>query len=121
MNDVQVEDVIDGCVCTDVVVLLLENDVVDVVDAVALDDAAQVLNLIDVSDGELGNCFSVDAVDDANELLMTNAHDVGVDVLDEVAAGLLPMDEMMFTEVGVNDVDNDVSPLDAMRPAASIS
>ena len=52
---------------------------------------------------------------------MTDAHDVGVDVLDEVTAGLIPMDEMMFTEVGVNDVDNDVSPLDAMRPADSIS
>ena len=67
------------------------------------------------------NCFDVDVVDDTNEFLMTDTHDVVVDVLDEVTAGLIPMDEMMLTEVGVNDVDNDVSPLDAMRLAGSIS
>ena len=100
----------------------MEDDVVDVVDTVALDDAAQVLNLIDVSDGELVlNCFDVDVVDDANEFLTTDAHDVVVDVLDEVTAGLIPMDEMMLTEVGVNDANNDVSPLDAMRLAGSTS
>ena len=39
-NDVQVEGVNTGCVCTDVVVvLLLEDEVVDVVNAVVLDDA----------------------------------------------------------------------------------
>ena len=56
------------------------------------------LNLLDVSDDELVlNCFDVDVVDDANGLLMTDAHDVGVNVLDEVTTGLIPMDEMMFT------------------------
>ena len=82
----------------------------------------QVLNLIDVSDGALAlSCFEVDVVDDANEVLMTNTHDVIVDVLEEVAAGLIPLDEMMFTEVGVNNIGDDVSPLDAMRLAGSIS
>ena len=52
---------------------------------------------------------------------MADAHDVVVDVLDEVTAGFIPASEMMLTEVGVNDVDNDVSPLDAMRLAGSIS
>ena len=114
-NDVQVEDVSAGCVYYDVVVLFLGDEVVDVVNVVAL-DAVQVLNLIDVSDSELVlNCFDVDVVDDANELLMADTHDVVVESLDDVTAGFIPMDEMILTEVGVNDVDSDVSPLDAMR------
>ena len=51
----------------------------------------QVLNLIDVSDGELVlNCFDVDVVDGANELLMADTHDVVVESLDEVTAGFHP-------------------------------
>ena len=62
------------------------------------------------------NCLDVEVVDDAKELLMVN-----VEVLDEVAAGLLPTDEMLDVEVEANDVGDVVSPLDAMRPAGSIS
>ena len=80
------------------------------------------LNLLDVyDDKQVLSCIDVDVVDGVNKFLMTDAHEMGVDVLDEVTAGLIPMDEMMLTEVGVNDVDNDVSPLNAMRPAGSTS
>ena len=44
----KLNDVNAGCICADVVVLLLGDDVVDVVDTVALDDAVRILNLIDV-------------------------------------------------------------------------
>ena len=60
-------------------------------------------------------------VDDAKEVVLANTQDVTVDVLDEVATRLIPLDEMMLTEVGVNNVGDDVSPLDAMRLAGSIS
>ena len=33
---------------------------------------------------------------------------------------LIPYDEMVHEEIGINDVGEDVSPLDAMRPADSI-
>ena len=110
------------CIWIDVVVLLVRDDVVDIVDTGALDDVVQVLNLIDVSDDELVlNCFDVDVVNDVNELLMVDTHDVVVESLDDVTAEFIPMDEMMPTEVGVNDVDNNVSPLNAIRLAGSIS
>ena len=67
------------------------------------------------------NYFEMDVVEDAKEVLMTNTHDVIVDILDEVTAGFIPMDEMMLVGAAVNNIDNDVSPLDAMRLAGSIS
>ena len=54
-------------------------------------------------------------------VVIADVYKVDVDALDEVTAGLPPMDEMMVTEVGANDIDDNVSPLDAMRPAGSIS
>ena len=105
-------DVTDESVCTDVVVFLPEDGVVEVDEADVLIDAAQVPALIAI----------VDVVADICELLMINAavHRVNVDVLDGVIYRLPPMSEMMATEVGVNNIDNDVSPLDAMRPVGSI-
>ena len=57
----------------------------------------------------------MDVVDNAKEVLMTNTHDVTVDIFDEVTTGFIPVDEVMLIGSGVNDVDNDVSLLDAMR------
>ena len=52
-------------------------------------------------------------------LLMFDVHDV--DVLDDVVVHLIPCDEVVPEEVGVDYGDADVSPLDVMRPADSIS
>ena len=45
--------------------------------------------------------------------------DVGV--LDDVVVNLIPFDEMVHEGIGVDDVGEDVSPLDVMRLADSIS
>ena len=58
-------------------------------------------------------------MDDANTFLMDDVHDVGV--LDDVAVDLIPSDEMVHEGIGVNEVGEDVSPLDAMKPAGSTS
>ena len=50
---------------------------------------------------------------------MDEVHDVGV--LDDVVVNLIPFDEMVHEGIGVNDVGEDVSPLDVMRPAGSTS
>ena len=64
-------------------------------------------------------CLNVEAVDEANELLIDEVH--AVDVFDDVVARLIYLDEMMLEDVGVHDGCRDVSPLDARRPAGSIS
>ena len=80
------------------------------------------LHFVDVCDVKLIlNRVDVDIVDDANELLMVDDPDVVVDVLEEVMDDFIPMIEMTITEVDVNDADNDVSPLDVVRLAGSIS
>ena len=58
-------------------------------------------------------------VGDVNEFLIAGVQDVNV--VDEVVARLIPLDEMVLGEVGVNDVDSAVSPLDVMRLAGSTS
>ena len=62
-------------------------------------------------------------VTDVDVLLMINSdvYEVGVCHLDEVAVRLPPVDEMLNVEIEATDVGDDVSPLDAMGLAGSIS
>ena len=54
-------------------------------------------------------------------MIKSDVYVVDVGHLDEVAVRLPPVDVMVKVEVEANDVGDDVSPLDAMRPAGSIS
>ena len=59
-------------------------------------------------------------VDETITLLMYDVHVVAV-LDDDVAADLIPLDEVVHEGIGVDEVGEDVSPLDVMRPAGSIS
>ena len=62
-------------------------------------------------------------VADFDVLLMINSdvYKVGVGHLDDVMVRLPPVDEMLNMKGEANDVGDDVSPLDAIGPAGSIS
>ena len=78
------------------------------------------MSLLDViGDNVVLNYFDVEVVDSAGTLLMDDVHDVGV--LDDVVVNLIPFNEMIHKGIGVDDVDEDVSPLDVMRQAGSTS
>ena len=120
----QVKDVAADGVCIVIVVILLDNDVVEVHEADILVDATVVMSLIAVTDDKLIHEYLdvVVVIAGVDLLLMINSdvYEVGVGYLDEVAVKLPPVDEMLDVEVDANDVGDDVSPLDAMRPAGSI-
>ena len=66
------------------------------------------MSLFDVNDDEaVLNCCDVVVVGDVNELLIAGVQDVNV--FDEVVAKLIPLDEVVLEEVGVNDVDRCLS------------
>ena len=78
------------------------------------------MRLLDVIDDKMFlNCSDVEVVKKIDTSLMYSVHDI--DVLDDVVVHLIPYDEMVHEEIGINDVGEGVSPLDAMRPADSIS
>ena len=68
-----------------------------------------ILTLVDVA-----------VVNEIIALLMYDVHAVAV-LDDDVAVDLIPFDEVVPEEVGVDEVGEDVSPLYVMRPAGSIS
>ena len=121
----QVEDVTADGVCIVVVVILLDNDVVKVDEADILVDATIVVSLIAFVDDKLihQHLDVVVVVASVDVLLMikSDVYVVGVGHLGEVAVRLPPVDEMLNVEIEANDVGDDVSPLDAMKPAGSIS
>ena len=65
------------------------------------------------------NYFEVEVADGVCTLLMYDVHDV--DILDDVVVLLIPYDETMSKGTEVDYEEADVSPLDMMRPAGSIS
>ena len=121
----QVKDVTADGIWIVVMVILLDSDVVEVDEADILVDTTVVMSLIAVTNDKLVQEYLdvVAGVADVDVLLMINSdvYEDDVGLLDEVAVWLPPVDELLSVGVEANDVGDDVSPLDAMRPAGSIS
>ena len=87
-------------------------------------DATVAVGLIAATGDKLvhENFDVVVVVADVNVLLMikSDIYVVGVGHLGVVVVRFPPVDEMVDAKVEANDVGDDVSPLDAMRPAGSI-
>ena len=66
------------------------------------------------------NPVDIDGTENVNECLRVDVHDIDIDVLDGVRAGLFPLKKMMLRKDEVDDAEDNVSPLGAMRIADSI-